>query len=252
MGGIGSGSSRSSRFLTVEQCYDLDLADLARAGFVSHPGYAVTGPWSWTTNGGHRDGEETTVQVRIDRRVKGPEDPDAPARFAIFYGANREPAEDAPAVRGELLTTAPALGGIRFWWRCPQCWRRARVLYAYPAKGRERFACRRCQNLRYYSSNESPAYRALRRGRKFYRRVGSVDDLEPWQKPRWMRWPTFSRLVLAGRHYTNAADRMILAGMDKALVYPGGPRAPAVTVLALAREKRLRGACGLSMPKPHG
>jgi hypothetical protein len=184
MGGLGSGGySRSSRYLTVEECYKLDLADLALAGFFAHPGKKATGPWSWTTRGGHRDGEETTVQMEIDLR-----DLEAP-RFAIYYRARAEgEADGAPAVSGELVTTRPQFGGVRYWYQCPRCWRRVRVLYAYPARGRERFSCRRCQGLRYYVHSESQPDRLSRHARKLYRRAGSRDGSEPWQKPKWMRW----------------------------------------------------------------
>lgn len=212
MGGPGSGwHSRGSRYLTVEACYKLDLADLARAGFLSHGGYKVTGPWSWTTRGGHRDGEETTVQVEIDLR-----DLAAP-RFAIFYGTKVGEAEEALGIRGELVTTRPQFGGVRYWYQCPRCWRRVRVLYAYAARGRERFSCRRCQGLRYYAHNESRPERLHRRARKLYRRAGSPDGAEPWQKPKWMRWATFSRLVLEGRDAQDTADGMMLASLSAGL-----------------------------------
>jgi hypothetical protein len=164
--------------------------------------------WTWTTRGGWRDGEETTVRVRIDRREE-------PGQFAIYYG--EDTSDDVPHVAGELVTTAPHLGGVRYWWQCPQCWRRCRVIYAYPAKGRERFMCRRCQRLRYYSHTESRADRLLRKSRKLYRRAGSKDGTEPWQKPRWMRWQTFSRLVLAGRAAGEQADLLMCASLGLAL-----------------------------------
>ena len=216
MGGLGSGGSRSSsRYLTVEQCYDLDLADLARAGFLEHPGHAVIGRWSWTTRGGHRDGHAQAVQVKIDRREE-------PGRFAIYYG--EDTGDDAPAVCGKLTTTLPHLGGVRYWWRCPRCGRRRRVLYAHPTSGRERFMCRRCQDLRYYSHRESAPDRLHRKAGKLYRRAGSTDGAEPWRKPKWMRWDTFSRLVLEGRAAAEAGDRLIVAGLDKAIASIQGHR----------------------------
>jgi hypothetical protein len=91
------------------------------------------------------------------------------------------------------------------------------VLYAYPVRGRERFSCRRCQGLRYYVHNESPAYRYAHRAKKCFQRAGSRDGTEPWQKPKWMRWATFSRLVLAGRDARDTGDGMILAGLTAGL-----------------------------------
>lgn len=212
MGGAGSGwNYRGSRYLTVEACYDLDIASLRQAGFFCRPGSKASAPWSWTSSGGGRDGEVTTVQVEIDLT-----DAEAP-RFAIFYGTKTSGGEDALGIRGELVTTTPQYGGVRYWFQCPRCWGRRRVLYAYPMRGRERFWCRRCQNLRYYVHNEGPAYRYARRAKKCFRRAGSRDGSEPWQKPKWMRWDTFSRLVLAGRDARDTRDGMILAGLTAGL-----------------------------------
>jgi hypothetical protein len=133
--------------------------------------------------------------------------------FLILYGGESATGERR-GVRGNLTTTETRFGGVRYWWECPGCWRRCRVLYAYPVCGRERFACRRCQQLRYYSHNEGPADRLLRRARKCWRRAGSTDGSEPWRKPRWMRWDTFSRLVLEGRKASEAADWMMLASLS--------------------------------------
>jgi hypothetical protein len=213
MGGPGSGwNHRGSRFLTVEACYDLDIAELAKAGYFSRPGYKAASTWSWTSSGAGQDGKVTTVKVEIDLT-----DAEAP-RFAIIYGAEVDgaPREDL-TLRGELYTTTPHYGGVRYWFRCPRCWRRARVLYAYPQRGRERFWCRQCQCLRYYVHNEAPAYRWARRARKCFKRAGSHDGTEPWQKPKWMRWDTFSRLVLAGRDARDIGDGMILAGLSAGL-----------------------------------
>jgi len=76
-----------------------------------------------------------------------------------------------------------------------------------PARGRLRFMCRKCQGLRYYSEREGQAEPLERRAKKFFKRAGSRDGSEPRQKPRWMRWNTFSRLVLAGRAADEEATR---------------------------------------------
>jgi hypothetical protein len=100
------------------------------------------------------------------------------------------------------------------------------VLYAYPAHGRERFKCRRCQGLRYYSHRESREDRLSRKARKLWRRAGSSDGGEPWQKPKWMRWGTFSRLVLAGRAAQEEADWIVIrklgAGLARITGKPSG------------------------------
>ena len=163
--------------------------------------------------------------------------------FLILYGGESATGERR-GVRGNLTTTETRFGGVRYWWECPGCWRRCRVLYAYPVCGRERFACRRCQQLGYYSHNEGPADRLLRRARKCWRRAGSTDGSEPWRKPRWMRWDTFSRLVLEGRKASEAADWMMLASPFRRNSVPPIVR-EVVTVLTRPATR----ARGLAVPR---
>ena len=49
-----------------------------------------------------------------------------------------------------LTTTTPRFGGLRYWFLCPRCGRRAGKLYHV-----ERWACRRCHNLAYQSQRHS-------------------------------------------------------------------------------------------------
>jgi hypothetical protein len=118
---------------------------------------------------------------------------------------------------GDLETTRPQYGGVRWWFTCPRCGRRRRVLYAYTITGWHRFACRRCHGLRYYSQRESPQDRLARKTRKLWRRAGSKDGCEPWVKPKWMRWATFSRFVLAGRAAQEAGDMIVLGHLGRGL-----------------------------------
>src|SRR6266508_2807772 len=53
----------------------------------------------------------------------------------------------------DLTSTAQQLGGVRWWWVCPDCGRRAAILYA--PRGLY-WCCRRCANrITYQSSNAS-------------------------------------------------------------------------------------------------
>jgi hypothetical protein len=211
VGGPGSGSHcGGSRYLAVEQCYGLDLAQLARRGFLDVPNAKATAPWTWVTTGGDRDGEEATVQVSLDLRTD-------PATYTIAYAVENGEKRQPFLLTGQLLTTTPRYGGVRYWWACLRCGRRVRVIYAYPCAGRDRFWCRRCHSLRYYSHRESVPDRLLRKSRKLFRRAGSKDGTEPWRKPRWMRWTTFSRLVIAGRDALDTADGVMLYRLGLAL-----------------------------------
>ena len=206
MGGIGSGpwGGRGSRYLAAEHCYGLDLAALNRRGYVK-PRYQCSGAWRWTTG----DDPEPTAEVGVALDLRELEAP----TFTIEYKLGDQPI----TVHGRLLTTRPPLGGVRYWFQCPRCGMPRRVLYAYPSAGRCRFMCRRCQGLRYRSERESREDRLSRKAQKLWRRAGSTDGREPWEKPKWMRWETFSRLVLAGRAAAEEADYIVLGKLGAGL-----------------------------------
>jgi hypothetical protein len=93
-------------------------------------------------------------------------------------------------------------GGVRRWFICPArgCSRRVAVLYSGSI-----FACRHCLDLSYESQREAPYSRALRRARKIHTKLGGTgctgDELP--DKPRWMHWKTYSKLI---QEYNQALD----------------------------------------------
>lgn len=54
---------------------------------------------------------------------------------------------------GMLQATTPHFTGQRWWFSCPRCGRRCRILYRMPYAAR--FACRLCLGLRYRSQQRS-------------------------------------------------------------------------------------------------
>ena len=54
----------------------------------------------------------------------------------------------------QLVSTEPNYGGVRWWFRCPNCDRRASRLHL-PSTGCFRFFCRRCHDLGYESAQVS-------------------------------------------------------------------------------------------------
>jgi hypothetical protein len=198
-----------SRYLTAERCYRLDLAAVRRRGYFDVPNVEASSPWQWTTG----DSPEVTAEVElaIDLRCD-------PARYRIHYAVTSDAGQRTPVtITGELLTTRPRYGGVRYWWACPRCGLPRRILYCYPARGRQRFACRRCHGLRYAVERQTVTDRLHRRAQKLWTRAGSEDGSEPWQKPKWMRWDTFSRLVLAGREAQERGDAILLRRLGRAL-----------------------------------
>jgi hypothetical protein len=78
-----------------------------------------------------------------------------------------------------LAPTRPQLGGLRWWFVCPQLNRRVRKLYL-PLGGRH-FWSRHAYELAYVSQRETKFDRALRRARKLRLRLGGdpTDDETP-------------------------------------------------------------------------
>lgn len=58
----------------------------------------------------------------------------------------------------QLTTTPCHFGGVRYWFNCKFCNRRAGVLYL---EGSSEFTCRHCINLTYQSRNEDKWYRGM-------------------------------------------------------------------------------------------
>ena len=88
------------------------------------------------------------------------------------------------------------LGGARPVFHCPDCHRRAFVLYAAP-----HLACRKCHDLAYASENEGAMDRRLRKAIKWRARLGQISGgiAVPFpSKPKWLRWHTYLRLMHKG------------------------------------------------------
>jgi hypothetical protein len=67
--------------------------------------------------------------------------------------AYRDEAKGAVAAVIELDKTIPFFGGVRWWFVCPSCKRRAAKLYI-PMR-HDSFLCRRCHGLTYQTSQDS-------------------------------------------------------------------------------------------------
>jgi len=178
MGGLGSGNRwRYGAKSTTDDHRTLDVRRWAREGML-RPGYC--GGWQWT-----RDGETVaSIQMRAEQD-----------RVILIYkhrSSGDEWKDEQYPVR--IVRTPCHLGGSRAWFICPAlgCGRRVAILY-----GGGIFACRHCYQLAYASAREDAGGRATRRAD----RLRVLLDWEPGilngegDKPKWMRWRTFERLV---------------------------------------------------------
>jgi hypothetical protein len=114
-------------------------------------------------------------------------------------------------------TTPQRLGGVRWWWLCPQCGQRVRILYGTGAL----FVCRRCAGV-YYGTQQNKSLMVRtdnelqRIRRKLKAKGGSVADSWPPPKPKGMHWTTYDRLerrYLALHWVRMHAFRSEIAGM---------------------------------------
>ncbi|MSQ47311.1 MAG: hypothetical protein EXR78_02810 [Deltaproteobacteria bacterium] len=98
-----------------------------------------------------------------------------------------------------VRSTEPFLGGRRFWFTCPRCGRRCRVVYLPPAS--TRVGCRLCLSLRYQSQSRSSLAQYWRTITQLRRRLGMRDAYTPCHpfsspfRPRGMHYRRYARLV---------------------------------------------------------
>lgn len=192
MGGFGSGRQSSRR--TTSDLRQLDVRRLARDGLL-RPGSSFS--WQWSRHGEVVASIGVTAEadrVWLDYRHRQPGDEWRPLRYPVHLERLPQP-----------------FGGERVWFRCPGagCGRRVALLYM---AGSGVFACRTCCRLAYQSQRETPGDRATRRADKIRDRLG-------WQagilngnggKPKWMRWPTYARLV--AQHDQSASQALAVWG----------------------------------------
>lgn len=135
------------------------------------------------------------------------------------YQASRGGASTAHDYCMELLLTTCHLGGQRHWFACPDCCRRAAILYLLPAT--ERFTCRLCAGLNYASQQQSREDTLIDRAHKLRARLGCTGglfrpSLSELKKPRYMRWPKFWETL----HQLNYLEQQVVAEMCASLNLP--------------------------------
>ncbi len=178
MGGWGSGNRwRYGARSTTDDFRRLDIRSLVRAGVLT-PGHA--GGLQWVQGG------ETVASIQISATADS-----LRVSYRHRSGDENWTTENYPI---RLVRTLCNFGGSRAWFLCPArgCGRRVAILY-----GGGVFACRRCYDLAYASSRESPSDRASRRADKLRLKLGWELGIlnNAGDKPKWMRWRTFERLV---------------------------------------------------------
>jgi hypothetical protein len=142
MGGFGSGHRhRAKRKITSEEALGFGIVDLP---LQLVPG--MSGVLTWT-----KDGD---VLATAGYQVRG-----TATWLALSLHYQSRGKYTHVAVR--LQTTQPHFGSSRWWLTCPSCYHRVGKLYRIPSN--DRFACRKCNDLTYKSSQDAHKHERLMR-----------------------------------------------------------------------------------------
>jgi len=183
MGGIGSGRHfHYSTRLYTDDYLDLDIRTLNQRGWLDK---STPQTLTWKKN------QQVTgsVQFLVWTRVQFPKKPNVTLRYKSRTNGGEWKELNYPI---ELETTKCNFGGERYWFRCPECNKRACVLY-----GGTIFKCRSCHGLVHKSRNESALDQATRRLDKEKDKLWPdeslcfYDSVEWLDKPKWMRYKRF-------------------------------------------------------------
>lgn len=163
---------------TTDSYLSFDIATFAKSVDLTT---ARAGSWQWTFSSGRQSSISYVVNPGQGVRLS--------------YTSN---GQDYNYVV-KVTRTFPNYGGVRYWWLCPNCGHRVRILY-----GGRRFLCRHCHNLTYETAQKGGDLlttidnRLYLIRRKLQGKWAILDG--PGNKPKGMHWDTYSRLV---REYLN-------------------------------------------------
>ena len=182
MGGPGSGSWQrwdTRRMIDSVDC--LDVRVLSRQGALREGVHAVI---TW------RQGQQAESSISFS----------CLRHEIVLEYRTRIGSEAWYPVRQEIaLEWLPqSLGGRRVWLRCPDCQRRAALVYR---SGRRGYVCRLCTGLPYKCESEVLEDRLCRRIRKLRKRVGVANGDEEqslwhYPKPKYMHQSTYEHICV--------------------------------------------------------
>ena len=126
---------------TADASCRLRISDLRKDGMLSSGYSSETKIWS-----SNRTDKKTIIGVAVDIT-------DDPYVRLIYSGTDRDGKRTDYDYQVSLVTSPCNFGGLRYWFGCPTCGRRAAILYLAPSD--VYFRCRHCNNLSYHSRNRS-------------------------------------------------------------------------------------------------
>lgn len=219
MGGYNSGGHNRKR-VTVEACVRLDAAMLRRAGL-----FDCTQPAGWHWSYDNR-GRHTCDVIVIAGTL-----PDALEFYIVPDGTPKDSThKHRQAIH--VSYTPCNYGKRRAWLYCPLCGRRVFRLFYYDHtfnRGQQvhYFACRNCYGLTYDARRErghdlyqSRTKAAQAKIQEWARAHGVTFDKDLFwdelpDKPKGMRWATYSRLATKLEEARALASEAFIAGADR-------------------------------------
>lgn len=179
MGGSASGSwYRWSKKSTNENFHRFSISRLKELGVVDRQKWG-SGNWQWTID------EEVVSSISYELNTLDSTNP----WLRVHYTHTNS--GDKHDYRIYLCTTSPHYGGVRWWFKCPRCYRRVGVLFLGNI-----FACRHCWDMAYASQNQRADSRYTDRAFAIARKLGlegNVIDGFWGEKPKGMHWKTFNQ-----------------------------------------------------------
>lgn len=108
-----------------------------------------------------------------------------------------------------VTTTACNYGGVRYWWKCPKCYKRVGVLYCAGL-----YVCRHCIGAKYQSQLIQPIDNHFKRIAELRQRLGWQGGLAHGMggRPRYMHHKTFEKLE---HEYVKVARKAINASLEQ-------------------------------------
>ncbi len=174
-GGSRPGAGRPGWHAKTNSASRLDVRELQRRGAFAYPGSFVSISWGLRGNG----------CLNVNRNM-----------LTVSLHWPEGPLDGQRVVAHVRLERTPCtFGGSQVWFACPDCTRRAALLYLH-----ERLTCRRCAGFVYPSQSLDSVGRSWERTRKIDRQLGPpcVGSDGRQKRPKGMRSRTFEELMDAG------------------------------------------------------
>ena len=171
-GGSRWGAGRPTYRPAAGSYRSLDIRKMVRTGCIKPRNWFG---WQWSNDAGEK---VASVSCAVNEYAD---------QLTVNYGWWRYDESERKEVKLSIgLTSTPCnYGGVRWWFRCPYCQRRAAVLFIMGSALR----CATCSRMSYASQRGDAINRTWIKQQKLEAKL-----IKGWQKPKRMRLKTYERL----------------------------------------------------------